>query len=105
DTEKRHGVPPYAIRRRTRGFGPTARDASLGADASEQGKITVSAGAKLRSALRKHPFLLGIPRLVNLVAIHVPSLSTWSASMKTKRAHSVAECRETSDPCAANLQR
>jgi polysaccharide pyruvyl transferase WcaK-like protein len=72
DTRKRHGIPSYAIRRRTWGFGPIAGDASLGADASEPGKGTVSAGAKLRSALRKHPFLLGVLRLVNLVAIRVP---------------------------------
>ena len=63
------------------------------------GKTTVSAGAKLRSALRKHPFFPSVLRLVNLVAIRAPSLSTWSASMKTKRTHSAAECRETSEPC------
>src|SRR5437773_5432385 len=72
DTRKRHGIPSYAIRRRTWGFGPTAGDASLGADASEPGKSTDSAGVKLRSTLRKHPFLLSVLRLVHLVAIRAP---------------------------------
>jgi hypothetical protein len=44
DTRKRHGVPSYAIRTRTWGFGPTAGDASLFADASKPGKSTVSSG-------------------------------------------------------------
>src|SRR5215831_15163489 len=72
DTRKRHGIPSYGIRRKTWGFGPISGDSSLGGDASESEKNTDSGGAKLRSALRKHPFLLGVLRLVNLVAIRTP---------------------------------
>jgi hypothetical protein len=102
DTRKRHGIPSYAIRIRTWGFGPITGDASLAADASEPGKSTVSAGAKLRSAWRKHPFLLDVLQLVNLVALRAPT--KLKEAMKT-RGHSLADSHEASDPCAANLQR
>ena len=51
----------------------------------------------------QEPFMSYASGLHDSICLRVSAW--WGASMKTKRAHSAAECRETSDPCAANLQR
>jgi polysaccharide pyruvyl transferase WcaK-like protein len=73
DTEKRHGIRSYAIRRTTLvGSNPFLIYFDLDGDASSPGKRVDSFASRMKSSLRKHRLLFRVLKLLKLTVIRAP---------------------------------
>jgi polysaccharide pyruvyl transferase WcaK-like protein len=73
DTEQRHGIPSYAIRRTTLvGSNPFVTYFDLDGDASPSGKRVVSFASRMKSCLRKHRLLFRVLKLLKLTLVRAP---------------------------------
>ena len=73
DTEKRHGIPSYAIRRTTLvGSNPFVTYFDLDGDASPPGGRAVSFASRMKSYLRKHRLLFRVLKLLKLTVVRAP---------------------------------
>ena len=72
DTEKRHAIPSFPIRRKSWSSSFIRGDRNLCATSPKPAQGRILLKAQLKSALRKLPFLLGVLRLLNLIILRLP---------------------------------